>query len=329
MTRHTHPAHENGAALLTVLLLVAVMAVLAAAALERLKIGTRLTANGAAIEQARAYAMAAETVALYRIGDLIQRDAARTTLVGNWAGQPTNFPIDGGIASARVDDGGNCFNLNSLVDKTSEGWLIARPLAIGQFARLMTLADVAGRDADAIAAAAADWIDSDAAPFPGGAEDAAYTNARITYLPANTMMADTSELRAVAGVTPALYARLRPFVCALPVTDLSAINVNTLRRDQALLLAMLVPTLDVSRAASVVAARPELGWDSLATFWNLPQLAAASAVGEERAQVKLSTRWFDLTLNVELAGAEIEEHALIDASQKPAKLARRSYGEPS
>lgn len=323
------PKHEEGAALLTVMLLVAVMAVLAAAALERLKIGTRLTANSGAIEQARAYAMAAETVARFRIGDLIQRDAARTTLVGNWAGQPTNFPIDGGVATARLDDGGNCFNLNSLVEKGPDGTLTAKSLAVGQFARLMTLLEVFGRDADSLAAATADWIDSDAAPLAGGAEDTAYADAATPYLPANMLMADTSELRAVAGVTPALYARLRPYVCALPVTDLSAINVNTLRRDQAPLLAMVVPTLDVARAASVVEARPELGWESLATFWNLPQLASAPAVGEARGQVKLATRWFNLALNIELAGAELEEHALVDAALKPAKLVRRSYGEPS
>ncbi|MEP6785765.1 MAG: type II secretion system minor pseudopilin GspK, partial [Sphingomonadales bacterium] len=108
----TRRPSEEGAALLTVLLIVSVMAILAAAALERLKLATHLTSNGAAIEQARAYAMAAETVARYRIGDLIQRDAAKTTLEGDWAGKPTNFPIDGGIATARLDDGGNCFNLN-------------------------------------------------------------------------------------------------------------------------------------------------------------------------------------------------------------------------
>jgi general secretion pathway protein K len=322
------PRHEEGAALLTVLLIVAVMAVLAAAALERLKIGTRLTANGGAIEQARAYAMAAETVARYRIGDLIQRDPNVTTLTGNWAGQPTNFPIDGGLATARLDDGGNCFNLNSLVDKAQDGVLIGRPFAVAQFARLLVLLDLPGRDADALANATADWIDSDAVPLPTGAEDAAYAAAKTPYLPANQMMADASEWRAVAGVTPALYARVRPFLCALPVTDLTALNVNTLRRDQAPLLAAVVPTLDTARAAAVVEARPETGWNSLATFWSLPQLAASAADGG-RGQIKLATRWFDLALDVELDGAVLEEQALIDAGEKPAKLVRRSYGEPS
>jgi general secretion pathway protein K len=319
------PPSERGAALLTVLLIVAVMAVLAATALERLKLATHLTTNGAAIEQARSYAMAAETVARYRIGDLIQRDATKTTLEGDWAGKPTNFPIDGGLATARLDDGGNCFNLNSLVERQQDGVLIARPLGIAQFTRLMTLLDVPGRDANVIAAAAADWIDSDIVPLPGGAEDGSYAHART----ANTMMADAGELRVVAGMTPAIYSRLRPFICALPVTDLTNININTLRPGQAPLLAMLLPGLDPSRAAAAIDARPLRGWDNPTTFWNLPMLAATPPADDTRSQVRLTTRWFDLAITIELADAELEEHALIDAALKPAKLARRSYGEPS
>lgn len=325
----TRRPSEEGAALLTVLLLVSVMAILAAAALERLKLATHLTSNGAAIEQARAYAMAAETVARYRIGDLIQRDAAKTTLEGDWAGKPTNFPIDGGIATARLDDGGNCFNLNSLVDKGQDGVLVARPAAITQFARLMTLLEIPGRDALAIANATADWIDTDGVPIPGGAEDGAYGTAPSARRTANTMLSDVSELRVIAGMTGTYYTRVRPYVCALPVTDLTMINVNTLRLDQAPLLSMLLPDLDPARAAQAIDARPLRGWDSLSTFWNLPPLTAISPADDARSQIKLTTRWFDLAITVELADAEFEEHALIDAALKPAKLARRSYGEPS
>lgn len=320
---------EEGAALLTVLLLVAVMAVLAAAALERLKLGTRLAANGAATEQARAYAMAAEAVARYRIGDLIQRDAAKTTLEGDWASRPTNFPIDGGIATARLEDGGNCFNLNGLVDQGQDGVLLARPAAIAQFARLMALAEIPPRDAETIAAAAADWIDSDTTPSPGGAEDGAYANAKTAYRTANTLMADASELRAVAGVTAPFYTRIRPFLCALPVTDLTILNINTLRLDQAALLSMVLPALDPARARAALGARPQRGWDSMTSFWNLPPLTAVPPTSDVANQLRLVTRWFELSVNVQLADAELENHSLIDAALKPAKLVRRSYGEPS
>lgn len=320
-------ATEEGAALLSVLLLVAVMAVLCAATLEKLKISTKLATNSTAIDQARSYAMAAETIALFRIGDVLQKDPSRTTLQGNWAGQPTEFPIDKGIATAQLDDGGNCFNLNSLVIEDGQGVYSTRPAGVMQFERLMILLQVPASEARGIALAAADWIDTDATPQPGGAEDAAYANAPVPYRTANTLMIDPSELRAVAGVRADVYTRLRPFLCALPVTDLSPLNINTIAPGQAVLLAMLAPGIDVARAQRVIGDRPLTGWESTSRFWGQPALAGAPV--EATTQTQMKTRWFDLRVMIELAGAEFEQHALIDAATKPARLVRRSYGEPS
>jgi general secretion pathway protein K len=318
---------EEGAALLSVLLLVAIMAILCAATLEKLKISTKLATNSAAIDQARSYGMAAETIALYRIGDLLQLDPARTTLQGNWAGQPTEFPIDKGIATAQLDDGGNCFNLNSVVMDDGQGGYAIRPEGVAQFERLMILLEVPTNEARGIAVATADWIDTDGIPQPGGAEDAAYAGASTPYRTANTLMIDISELRAVAGVRAAVYAALRPFLCALPVTDLSPININTIAPGQAPLLAMLAPGIDVARARRVIDDRPVTGWESIARFWGQPALAGAPV--EATTQTQIKTRWFNLKVMIELAGAEFEQHALIDAALRPAKLVRRSYGEPS
>lgn len=323
----TPPRSQEGAALLSVLLLVAVMAVLCAASLEKLKISTKLAVNSAAIDQARSYGMAAETIALFRIGDLLQRDAAKTTLQGNWAGQPTEFPIDKGIATAELNDGGNCFNLNSLVLDDGQGGYAVRPEGVVQFERLMILLQVPSNEARGIAMATADWIDTDGIPQPGGAEDAAYAGATTPYRTANVLMIDPSELRAVAGVRAPVYAALRPFLCALPVTDLSPININTIAPGQAVLLAMLAPGIDVARARRVIDDRPQVGFDSILRFWEQPGLAGAPFGATAQTQVK--TRWYNLKVMIELAGAEFEQHALIDAALQPAKLVRRSYGEPS
>src|SRR3546814_6468290 len=110
--------------------------------------------------------------------------------------------------------------------------------------------------AASIAAAAADWIDTDDRPLPDGAEDDTYARAAIPYRTANRFVADASELRAMRGVTPAIYATLRPWICALPTSDLSPINVNTLRPDQAPLIAMLAPEqLSIGDARRAIAAR--------------------------------------------------------------------------
>ena len=315
---------EEGAALLSVLLLVAVMAVLAAVGLERLKLSTRLATNSAAIDQARAYGRAAEAVAVNRIGDLLQRDANRTTLQGDWAGREVPFPIDGGgIATAQLSDGGNCFNLNATVSDDGQGGYTANPRAIVQFERLMQLLQFQPSDARRIAYATADWIDTDGIALPNGAEDSQYQG----YRTANLLMIDPSELRAVAGMRPELYIRLRPFLCTLPIAQVSPININTLLPDQAVLLAMLVPGLDPARAKRVLDDRAQGGFDSVGRFWDQPALAGAPA--EAKEQAGLTSRWFNLTVRIELAGAELEQHSLIDASTRPARLVTRFYGEPS
>ena len=319
--------NEQGAALLTVLLLVAVMAVVAATALERVALATRMTGNGGAIDQARAYADAATQVARLRIGDLVAANPARITLAGGWLGAPQSIPVPGGVATARVIDAGNCFNLNSVVSGESEASLKVRPAGVAQFQGLLQALGVDARAAQSASAALADWVDSDAVPQPGGAEDETYAQAQRPYRAANRMMVDASELRAVNGITPAIYDLARPWVCALPVTDLSPININTLLPDQAPLFAMLLPgQLSVAQARQLLAQRPADGYGSTVQFWALPSLAGLSPMAEVAEQVKLTTGFFEVDVSVNVGGTQLVERALIDAREAPAKLVRRSWG---
>ncbi|MFY8139424.1 MAG: type II secretion system minor pseudopilin GspK, partial [Caulobacter sp.] len=60
-------ADENGAALLTVLLLVAVMSVIAVGVLDDIRFGVHRTANATGRNQAQLYALGAEELARARI----------------------------------------------------------------------------------------------------------------------------------------------------------------------------------------------------------------------------------------------------------------------
>jgi general secretion pathway protein K len=318
---------ERGSALLTVLLIVGVIGAMAAIVLDRLRMSTHLTANSAALDQARAYALAAEAVAASRIEELNGRASGRTTLAGGWNGTARTMPLPGGFATVRVRDGGNCFNLNSVAQGEAATGLVVRPSGVAQFNGLMDAIDIPERQARRISAALADWVDSDAAPVAHGAEDAAYARAPSPYRTANMMVADVSELRAVTGMTPALYARLRPWVCALPTTQLSEVNVNTLTPDQAPLVAMLIPGMGLEAARSIIAARPAEGWNSVSQFWKLPALAALTPSMDVQSQASVATRWFGLDLAIEIGGAELRERALIDAGVSPARLVSRSWGD--
>lgn len=314
---------QRGAALLTVLLLVAVIAVLAATALERLRLSTRLAANAVALDAARGYAYAAETLATTRVTAQLQQARDRVALTGGWSGRPFGLPIPGGSATARVSDGGNCFNLNGLVVSSADGNYGVDGTAVLQFQRLMRLLRVP--DGDSIAVAAADWIDSDTQALPGGAEDDAYRG----YRTAGVLMADVSELRAVRGVTPEIYRLLRPWLCAIPLPERSVINVNTVQPEQAPLVAMLISdTTSPGAVQSALLRRPPNGYSSVDQF--LAQLSAAtdgtSTIGARR-QLGVTTKWFRLQIDVANGGAELHEEGLIDARTLPVRLVTRQWGD--
>ena len=301
------PAHERGMALLTVLLLVAVMAAL----IDDVRFALRRAANAETTAQAQWYALGAEDLARIEIARLTRADPQRTPLTPQWNGRPLTFPIEEGAIQATLSDGQACFNLNSLVDGEGEG-LIARPQGAAQFS---TLARTLGVGAGAtLAAAATDWIDSDQTPVAGGAEDGAYAGGQRPYRTSGTLLAEVSELRAVRGFDAATYATLRPHLCALPTTDLSPINVNTLTEAQAPLLVMLSGgALSEAAARQVVARRPAAGWVDTNAFWAEPLMAAISPSDALYDQVTVRTRYFALESRVTYADAEAVSTALLEA----------------
>ena len=321
------PQRERGAALLAVLLLVAVTGAIAAAAMEGLRLSRAVAANATALDQARGFADGVEQLALLTLDDQIARSPNKTTLDGDWNGAVRRMPMPGGaIAEARVRDGGNCFNVNSVVEGEALSVLARRPSGVAQFIGLMMALGTSESDARRVAEAAADWADSDSVPGPGGAEDEAYSGGAEPYRTANSLFVEPGELRAVAGMTPELYQRLSPWLCALPISDLAPINVNTLMPDQAPLLAMLAPgQLSLDRARAVIAARPTGGWGSQVEFWRLDAMSGLAIPLDVQLQPQLRTRWFKLDVRVQIGESEFDEAALVDARLQPSRVVSRRW----
>lgn len=312
---------ERGAALLTVLLLVAVMATVSATALDRLTLATRLAGNAGLAGQGRQWLMMAEELAAVRLEDMLAANPTKTTLAGGWHGSPRAIALpDGARVTARVTDGGNCFNLNSLAAQTGEGLLIVRPSAVEQFAALMTTLGVEPAAATRIAAASADWIDSDTVPLPAGAEDGG------GRLAANRAMAHEGEIGSVAGVTAPIAVMLRPWICALPTHDLSPLNVNTLAPEQAPLLTMLAPAqITPDRARAALAQRQVAGFGSPTAFWQSEALSSLVIPPEAAEQVKVKSSFFRLQANVAGGGQSVGETALLAERGGRVRLVRREW----
>ncbi|APG61982.1 hypothetical protein LPB140_03155 [Sphingorhabdus lutea] len=298
--------HEKGAALLTVLLLVAVMSVIAASALDRLTLATKFAANGSAMAQARAYSYSLENIASRRIEDLISRNPEKLTLEGDWLERDLAIPIDGGMATINVKDANNCFNLNNLVIEGEQG-LTANLPAIEQFKQLMSLLKIDESNAAYIAESAADWIDTDNIALPAGAEDSYYRGLSPSYLPANVNMVDRSELANIRGMTAQIYKKIKPYICALPTNEKVQVNLNTLSLNRAALFAMYFnQQMTIEQAQSFLANRPKDGYASLVQFWQAPMLASMNLDDATKNNFGLKSKWFEVHSRIAVGNIMLE-----------------------
>ncbi len=147
----------------------------------------------------------------------------------------------------------------------------------------------------AIVPAVLDWLDADSETrFPDGAEDAYYANLEPPYRAANRPFVDPSELLLVRGVTPAIYARLRPFVVVLEGG--AALNLNTASTT---VLMSLAPGIDRATADLIVKARAAQPFQTPSALANSPALA-----GRPLSELGLSTASanFELTTRISSDG---------------------------
>lgn len=297
---------EEGVALLSVLLIVAVVSVVATSVLEDVRFGVRRAANVADVAQARWYALGAEQLARAQARRLWERNAGQTTLEGDWQNRPFPFPIEGGLIVARLRDGGNCFNLNSVVTGEPPA-LSANPQGVAQFVELSEALGIPEARARMLAEALVDWIDADS---DGSAEDDAYQGRARPYRTGNTLLAEVSELRAIQGFEPGYYNLLRPHLCALPEAEPTMLNLNTLLPEQAVLVTAITGgAVAPEQARRAIAMRPADGWRDPKLFWNAEPLREASTA-QAQQQAELRTRYFALDTDVRYGGAEAAMSAL-------------------
>lgn len=316
---------QVGVALLTVLLLVAVMSVLLVLVLDDIRFGQRRAGNAAAHAQAQWFALGAEALASAQLSRAWRESPGRTPRALLARDAPLLFPLENGLLQARLHDRTACFNLNGLVEGAGE-MLQRRDTGVRQFRALLVALDVPPAEAEALADRLADWLDSDDDPAPRGAEDASYLASSSPYRSGATLLAETSELRAVRGFDAALYARLRPHVCALPVAGPAPLNLDALGEDDALqLVALTEGRLEPAAARQAIRRRPPGGWPDVASFWTQPELRAAFPDQATLERSSLRSRYLQLEARVRHLDAEVVLTSLleIDDAGRTRTLARR------
>ncbi|TXH03532.1 MAG: general secretion pathway protein GspK [Nevskiaceae bacterium] len=233
LSRRLDRRRETGVALVTAILVVALASIAAAAILSAANIAIHRAGNLQDSEKAWWYADGVEAW----VATILERDAkdnSTDSFKDAWAKPVDYLPVDEGYVKGRIDDLQGRFNLNNFGDADPQRYKVY----VALFERL--LQNIEGADpsqAQPLAAAIRDWIDSDSDPTGyDGAEDSEYLSHAPPYRTPNRPMESVSEVLAVKGMTRELYDRLThcastpagPVSCitALPVYP-TAINLNT------------------------------------------------------------------------------------------------------
>lgn len=208
MTGHASP-RQRGVALITAVLMVALATMLAVDVGYRGFLDQRRSGTLFALDQGYEIALGAEAWA----ADFLKRDMqeSQTDHLGEtWARPLPPLPIEGGFVEGRLEDMQGRFNLNNLIHADGT----PNPAAVKQLERILAMLEIEPSWATAMA----DWIDQDTQPgFPDGAEDSIYSGMDPPHLTANMPITRASELLVLPGFGPERYAKLKPFVSALPV----------------------------------------------------------------------------------------------------------------
>ena len=223
--RTVHGGGQAGVALISVLLIVAVLTAIVYQLLGRHSLSIAQSRNTLGFDQALSYALGAETLtrqALYE--DFSETGPGIDTLAEPWAQAIPPFEIDEeGFLEIKARDLNRCFNLNALAGQ--ENAPASQENAEPNLKRFKTLLTILGIP-DTVADAVRDWVDADEAVHGFGAEDSEYLLREPAYRPPNGPLAHVSELWLMAGLEPEYMDLLADHVCALPVNSLQ-INVNT------------------------------------------------------------------------------------------------------
>ncbi len=323
---------ERGTALIAALLLVALMAAVAVQLIDVTRFAAFRTAQ--IDERTQAVWMARGARDLAEAAFLNAGEPERAVMRPDelWLDGPVVFPVEGGQVSGVITDRNNCLNINALVAQTGAmtelEQLQARDEEIEAlrqaFLRLSTEIGVPLGQAEQVLAQIVDWIDTDQSPEPGGAEDRTYGAYAPPYRAANQPFAELEELRALPGVTPALYAVYEPWLCALPTSVQPPLNMNTLTLEQSRLLAALLhEDLNPVDAETVLFRRPPAGYDALDAVWSDPLIAQLGLTDSQKTRLGLRSRWVQMQVDVRLSGTRFHLAQLTELTEG-GQLRRRS-----
>ena len=300
---------NHGVALVSVLLIVAVVSALAYHLMMHHSL--TLAASRQLFEQAqlREYALGGEIFARQMLYEDWEQESSRTidTFLEKWS-KPFNPPqIEDGKVEVRVTDLAGRFNLNSVVGGGG----------LENHSRLKRLYRALNID-PSLADRWLDWIDDDTEVTGLGLEDGDYLLYDVPYRTANQPAAHLSEVALAAGLSREEFARFRSHVTVLPPLRLG-VNVNT---PTSSVLESLGPNFGPSEAQSLVQSERE--YEDIESF-----TADYAALGDSAGVLAVRSDYFEISVRVERFESRVVLTTVVyrDPSSGQLSVLSRDFGQ--
>lgn len=319
---------QQGVALITALLIAALVTVVAVAMASRQQLDIRRTGNMLEADQAYMYALAAETWAM----QMLKEDAQKTsidTLDEDWAIKLPPIPIEGGLISGSIEDLQGRFNLNNLVSGNAGVNAQADQAQLKIFQSLLAQVSFAEENVQLspfVANRVVDWIDPNLNSLADGAEDLVYLGIdKLPYRAANRFMASPSELAAIAGLSLTDVAALLPLVATLPLepaaTAATSVNVNTAPE---MVLLSLHADISSSIAAELVEYRADSPFEKADDF--VKKLKDEHDITLEPSLVSVSSEYFLVSSDAAIGRTTLRLYSLLARKNTGIRVLVRGVG---
>ena len=241
--------YQGGVALITILLVMAVAAVIASEVTSRLHFHIQRTDSQQTRAQAYQFALGGEELARQILAK-DHLDGEYDHLEERWATLKPIYEFDQGALKIQLVDLHSRLNINNLI--TDEGEL--NETVYEQFLKLFNVLALESELLNTLV----DWLDKDSLPTSLNSEDNGYLAKETPYRAANRQLSHLSELLLIQGWTKDHLSSIAPYVTALPTA--TQINVNTA---SAIVLSTLAEELTPLASSNLVTSQQRGGFESI------------------------------------------------------------------
>ena len=168
-----------------------------------------------------------------------------------------------------VSDASNCFNLNSLFDQSSTASQI-RPAYRDWLSRYLELKSLSKVKIQSFMDQLIDWVDQDNQPLNFGAENYFYIGpaSQTQQFTPKRLLVDLSEIQNFPIMQNLNFTEMTSNLCVIPGSTKQLLNINTLVKEDALLVASFFNEKNLEFTESQILNLPKNGYDDISVFAN-------------------------------------------------------------